>query len=101
MRVEDRIASEAARQSAAAAETQKTRPSTSTEAAGAAGDASDDRLQLSSLAGRIRDVFDGMAQTKAARVEQLTAAVQSGRYQVDVAGLSRALASEFLGGALL
>jgi flagellar biosynthesis anti-sigma factor FlgM len=100
MRVDDRIASEAtAPQTAAAAEAQRTRAAGSSGAGASAAGA--DRLQISTLASRIRGTFDSLAQSHAARVEQLGADVRSGRYQVDAAALSRAMVSRALGDAAL
>jgi anti-sigma28 factor (negative regulator of flagellin synthesis) len=95
MRVEDRLAADAARQSSAAAETQKARPGAGSDAP--AGGASADRLQLSSLAGRIRAVFDNAVRAHEARVAEIAGQVRDGSYRVDTAGLSRVLASEALG----
>jgi len=96
MRIEDRIGTESAAQTGGATETQRTRQTGAGGAAGADG-VSRDRLQLSSLAGRIRDSFETMAREQAGRVASLTAEVQSGRYQVDAGRLSQAMASELLG----
>jgi len=97
MKIEERIAAEtAAQQSAAgAAEVQRARAGTA-DGVALAG-AGRDTAQISTLAGRIRSRLDTIAAEHSARVEQLTAEVRSGRYQVDVAALSRALAAEALG----
>ncbi len=50
-----------------------------------------DQLNLSGAAGRIRSALDTLAGAQSARVEQLTAEVQSGRYNVDSMRLSRAM----------
>ena len=94
MRVEERLPAGAAQPNAETAETQRTRAAQSSERTANAG--SSDRLQLSGLAERIRGVFDELGAAHAARVEQIGGEVRAGRYQVDVARLSRALAAEAL-----
>lgn len=101
MRVEERIGAEAAAsQSAAASGTEKTRKPSSAGVPVARG-GSADSAQLSTLAGRIRERLEAIGSDHAARVERLGAEVRSGRYRVDVAALSRALASEAVGGTEL
>jgi anti-sigma28 factor (negative regulator of flagellin synthesis) len=96
MRVEDRLAADAARQSSATAETQKTRLVGGSDAPAVGSSA--DRLQISSLAGRIRTVFENAARAHEARVVEIAGQVREGSYRVDTPGLSRMLASEALGG---
>lgn len=58
-----------------------------------AGDppAGGDRLELSSLAGRIRTELDTIAVRQQARVESLARQYQAGRYRLDSGALGRAL----------
>lgn len=97
MRIEERIAAETGAQQSAAGAAEVQRMRAGMESGSAAGGAGRDIAQISTLAGRIRSRLDAMAAGHAARVEQLTAEVRSGRYQVDVAALSRAMAAEALG----
>jgi anti-sigma28 factor (negative regulator of flagellin synthesis) len=97
MRVDERIAAESARQTAEAGEAQRTRAANAGAAGAGTPAGNADRLQISTLASGIRDTFDGLAQSHAARLEQLGADVRAGRYQVDPAALSRAMVSRALG----
>jgi anti-sigma28 factor (negative regulator of flagellin synthesis) len=94
MRVEDRLTADAARLNAAT-ETQGAREVSSRAGAGQSG--ASDRLQLSSLAERIRGVFDRAAELHSARVAEVSCRVRAGTYKVDREALGRALASEALG----
>ena len=97
MRIEDRSAAETAIRESRSQAAQK---SAATE--GVAGGSSltqpvraeGDQLQLSTLGGRIRGAFESMGRQHAARVDQITAEVRAGRYQVDVGRLSRAMLDE-------
>lgn len=96
MKIEDRVAAE---QAARENRTQETRRGTAAEgvevsrsAAWAAGPAGD-QVQLSTLAGRIRDAMETIASQHAARLAQVAGEVQAGRYEVDVGRLSRAMLS--------
>jgi flagellar biosynthesis anti-sigma factor FlgM len=53
-----------------------------------------DRVQLSDLSARLLALGDAGAPDRAARVQQLSADVRSGRYQVDASDLSRRLVDE-------
>jgi flagellar biosynthesis anti-sigma factor FlgM len=53
-----------------------------------------DRVQLSGLSARLLASGDSGTPERAARVEQLTSDVRSGRYQVDAADLSRRMVDE-------
>jgi anti-sigma28 factor (negative regulator of flagellin synthesis) len=56
--------------------------------------ASTDRVEISSLSGRIADASSASAAAQANRVSQLAALYSSGRYQVDSSALSRAMVSQ-------
>jgi flagellar biosynthesis anti-sigma factor FlgM len=96
MRIEDRTAVEAA--AVEAGKTREAQRSRQTAPGGREAAAhSGDRLQLSGLAGRIRQGLDAVAGAHARRVEAVANQVQSGRYTVDAARLSRAMLPEVPG----
>jgi anti-sigma28 factor (negative regulator of flagellin synthesis) len=99
MKIEERIGAEALARHAAsgAAESQQARQAGRPGDSIAPGGAAADSAQISTLAGRIRGRLEAMAGGHERRVEWLAAEVQAGRYRVDPAALSRALASEALG----
>ncbi|MCL5746472.1 MAG: flagellar biosynthesis anti-sigma factor FlgM [Acidobacteria bacterium] len=95
MRVDDRnLAGLGAARSGQAAETQRTGSDGRAGAGRAGNDA--DRVELSSLAGRLSYFLEAGAQARASRVSQLAADVQGGRYRVDSAAVSRAMLDDAL-----
>ncbi|HWR49750.1 MAG TPA: flagellar biosynthesis anti-sigma factor FlgM [Bryobacteraceae bacterium] len=63
---------------------------------GSAGDAGD-RVDISTLSGRLLSSLDMDGPERAARLEQLSALVKSGRYQPDAPAISRKIVDEALG----
>jgi anti-sigma28 factor (negative regulator of flagellin synthesis) len=66
---------------------------------GSTGDGGD-RVDISSLSGRLLRSLDTGGPERAARFEQLTALVRSGQYQPDAAAISSKIVDEALGPAL-
>ncbi|MCS6953092.1 MAG: flagellar biosynthesis anti-sigma factor FlgM [Bryobacterales bacterium] len=55
-----------------------------------------DQVQLSRLAKRVAETLKSQEPENVARLEQLRQAYQAGKYQVDVAALSRKIADEIV-----
>lgn len=95
MRVDDRnLAGLGTAPSGQTAETQRT-GSAGRAGAGQAGNDTD-RVELSSLAGRLSYFLEAGAQARASRVSQLAEDFQAGRYQVDSAAVSRTMVDDAL-----
>lgn len=80
-------------QTGRAGESQSVRPSGS-GAAGKTGSTGGDSVQLSSLSGRISQTLEADSASRAQRISQLAAAVQSGTYQVDAQSVSSAIVDQ-------
>jgi flagellar biosynthesis anti-sigma factor FlgM len=100
MRIDDNsnLANNALGQTDRAAETQST-SSSSRGAAASASSSETDGLQLSSFAGALSQLIQSDSTSRSQRVAQLTAAVQSGNYQVDAAAVSRAIVDHSIAAA--
>ena len=90
----NRIGVPASAQSERAAESQPVKPPAQESGEGKAAET--DRVDLSSLTGRISQVLESHANTREERIEALRAAVQAGTYQVDSPALSRTLVDQAL-----
>lgn len=80
-----------------AAESQQSGSSTKTTG-GQSSTSQTDGLQLSSFAGSLSKVLQSDSTSRSQKVAQLTAAVQSGNYQVDPLSLSQAMINHAIAG---
>ena len=94
MRVEDRNPA-AANHTGRTQETQRADLENGTKS-GAARAGAQDRVEVSSLAGRVSGALDASATLHAARVERLASLYASGAYTVDARKVSHAIVSDGL-----
>ena len=79
-------------------ETQNTSSSNSKGAGASSSTSEGDGVQLSGFAGTLSKVLQSDSSSRSQRIAQLTAAVQSGTYQVDPAALSKAIVDHAVSG---
>ena len=90
----DQVSSTASR----AAESQRVQVDTSATSGGS-GAAAGDRVDLSSLGGRISQAMQNLSNQSATRASQLQKDYQAGSYQPDVQDISQAMVAELSGTA--
>jgi len=90
----DQVSSTASR----AAESQRVQVDTSSTS-GSSGTAASDRVDLSSLAGRISQAMQGLSNQSAQRTNQLQRDYQAGRYQPNAQDIGHAMLAELSGQA--
>jgi anti-sigma28 factor (negative regulator of flagellin synthesis) len=90
----DQVSSTASR----AAESQRVQVDTSASSS-SSGTSAGDRVDLSSLGGRIAQALQGLSSQSAQRVSQLQKDFQAGRYQPDAQQISHAMVAQLSGTA--
>jgi hypothetical protein len=97
MRVDDSILSDQVSSTASrAAESQRVQVDTS-ESSGSSRSSAGDRVDLSSLGGRIAQAMQGLSNQSAQRVSQLQKDYQAGRYQPDAQQIGRNIVAQLSG----
>lgn len=92
MRVDDNLGNSTSSVSSRGAQTQRIESST-VQVAGGSGAGRNDRVDLSSLTGRISDSLQALSRQTAERVSRLQASYSAGNYQPDALQISRAMLS--------